>query len=330
VTKEQSNGPEASRIDAAVARVDAVSGRYGPVAVRWLLGLLWLSNVNWKVPTEFGGLRNFVQAGVDHPVVPGSAWVFEHIVLTGMPAFGWVTLVAEVGVAATLLSGRFPRTSALVSAALSVGIGLAVANAPGEWYWAYLLMLGLSLAVLVQAPGHRPHSARLLGSVVVAYGGVVALANGAAGLTGDDNVTRTLFTGRNDIPDEFGVSMFAGSVALGGAFVVLGVAAVGLAGASPTLRRWVGWATVAVALVALFTYRGGPDTLVVGLGSRAVHCGVLAALGLSLLPVRRPPDGRTDADDTPDDTPTDTPTDAATDADTDADTDAATDVAGER
>lgn len=170
--------------------VDRYTVRFGPVVVRWLLGLLWLSNVNWKVPTEFGGLRNYVQAGVDHPVVPGSAWMFEHLVLPQMGLFGWLTLFVEVGLAAALLIGRFLRTAAVISAAQAVGIGLAVANAPNEWFWAYFSMIGLSVAVLVQAPASRPHSARLMGAVVVVYGVVVAVSNAAAGFGGDANVRR--------------------------------------------------------------------------------------------------------------------------------------------
>ncbi|MEZ5143164.1 MAG: hypothetical protein R2726_11700 [Acidimicrobiales bacterium] len=271
------------------AGVDRWTARFGPPTVRWVLGLLWLANVNWKVPTDFGALRGFLQAGADHPVAPGSGWFFEHVALPNIAVVGWITLVVEVGVAVLLLSGRFVRTAALVSAGLSVGIGLAVANAPGEWYWAYLLMLGLSLAVLTLAPSDRPHSARALGVVVAVYGAVGAVTNAAAGFGGDDNVTRTLFTGRNDIPDELGVSLFPGSVALGLVFVVLGLAAVPLAGLPGRVRRVVGWGTVAVAGLVLLTYRASPDTLLVGLGSRAVHCAVLATLGLSLVPMGRSP-----------------------------------------
>lgn len=265
-------------------RIDQVTARFGPATVRWVLGLMWLSNVNWKVPTEFGALRNFVQEGIDHEVVPGSAWVLEELVRPQISAFGWMTLFVEVGLAAALLAGRFVRVAAVVSAVQALAIGLSVANAPNEWYWAYLLMVGLSLAVLSLAPGDRPHSPRLMGVAVAVYGMVVALTNAEAGLTGDDNLTRTLFTGRNDIPDEFGVSMFPGSILLGLVFVALGVGAWLLGSAPPDVRRMLGWAVVGVAAVLLATYRAAPDDLVFGLGSRAVHCGVLAALGLSLLP----------------------------------------------
>lgn len=277
----------ARRLGGVAERVDRVVRRAGPVTVRWILGLMWLSNVNWKVPTEFGALRNYVQAGVDHPVVPGSAWVFEHLVLPQVGLFGWVTLFAEVGVAAALLSGRYLRTAAVVSAAQAAGIGLSVANAPQEWYWAYFLMIGLSIAVLVQAPADFPHSNRVVGAAVAVYGAVVAVANAAAGFGGDGNLTRTWFLGRNDIPDEFGVSVFPGSIALGLVFVALGVATFAASAVPASVRRMAGIGIVAAAAALLLTYRAAPDTLILGLGSRAVHCGVLAMLGLSLLGQRQ-------------------------------------------
>jgi thiosulfate dehydrogenase (quinone) large subunit len=281
--------PGAADVNGRMAdRIDAVTTRFGPATVRWILGLMWLSNVNWKVPTEFGALRNFVQEGIDHPVVPGSAWVLEEVVLSQISAFGWITLFVEVGVAAALLAGRFVRVAAVVSAVQAVGIGLSVANAPNEWYWAYLLMIGLSLAVLTLAPGDRPHSPRLMGAVVAVYGVVVAVTNADAGFAGNDNASRSLFTGRNDIPDEFGVSMFPGSVLLGLVFVAVGVGSWLLASAAPQVRRALGWGAVVASALLLLTYRAAPDDLVIGLGSRAVHCGILAALGLSLLPGRTP------------------------------------------
>lgn len=273
-----------TRLGSVTAAVDRVSERAGPVAVRWLLGLMWLSNVGWKVPTGFGGLRNYVQAGVDHPVLPGSAWIFENIVLPQMGVFGFVTLFVEVGVSAALLSGRYLRVAAVVSMAQSFAIGLAVANAPDEWYWAYLLMIGLSIAVLVQAPRSRPTSPRALGLVTIAFGLVVVLNNRAVGLGGDDNTTRSLFTGSNDIPDEFGNAIFTGSIGLGLLFVALGAGTWLLGSASDAVRRAVGAGAIVVAAALLLTYRSSPDDLIIGLGSRPVHCGVLAALGLSLLP----------------------------------------------
>lgn len=274
-----------SHVTSLNATFDRLVGRAGPIAVRWLLGLMWLSNANWKVPQEFTSLRKYINAGVEHPVLPGSAWIFEQIILPRMSTFGWITLFIEVGLAAAFLSGRFLRVAGIVSVVQSFAIGLAVANAPHEWYWAYLLMIGLSIAVIVEAPRVRPPSPRTTAIIVAAYGLIISANNLLANPA--DGGKRTLFTGGNDIPDQFANAVFAGAVALGIGFVAVAAAAWFISAADERIRTIVGGITIAVAAVLLLTYRSSPRALAIGLGSRAVHCAVLAVVGLSLLPINR-------------------------------------------
>lgn len=273
-------------------RVDAVTARWAPPALVVAAGLLWLASVNWKVPPDFGdtarrcsGLCGFVDAGIEHPVAPGSRWVLDTIVQPQLTAFGWLVLVTESALAALLLSGRHLRIAAVVGAAQSLAIGLTVANAPDEWYWAYVLIIALHVAVLAVAPVLHPTPPRVMAAAVAAYGVVVAVAHAEAGFTGDGNETWTLFTGGNDVPDEFGRATFPGSIALGLVLVAVGAAAWAVAQAGPRARTVGGWALVAVAAGLLATY--GTDGLALGLGSRAVTATLLAALGLTLT-ARRP------------------------------------------
>ncbi|MEO7555418.1 MAG: TQO small subunit DoxD [Acidimicrobiales bacterium] len=138
---------------------ETTAARALPVVLRVMAGLLWLSNVDWKVPPEFGksggecgGLCGFVQAGADHGP-PGWSWLMAHVVLPNLTAFGYATLLIEVALAVLLLSGTLTRGAALAGAAQSLVIGLSVANAPGEWYWSYVLMVALHLAVYSLAAG---------------------------------------------------------------------------------------------------------------------------------------------------------------------------------
>lgn len=271
-------------IEAVQRQVDRNVARWVPVTVMWTTGLLWLSNVNWKVPPDFGqtadgcaGLCAFTNAGVDHPVVPGSAWLFEQVVLANFGFFGWLTLVSEVVLAALLLSGRAVRVAAVLGVGQSAAIGLAVANADHEWYWSYLLMIGLHLAVLAFAPVLHPISARVMAAAMVAYGGLVAVSHHDAGFTGD---TWSLFTGGRDIPDEFGTNLFNGSIGLGLALMAVGALAWFVAGVADRPRMAFGLALVVVAAGLLLTYR--QEGLLIGLGSRAVTAAILAAVGCSL------------------------------------------------
>lgn len=120
--------------------------------VRILAGLMWLANLHWKVPTDFGqsnggGLYKYVVAGADNAPLAPYRWVLRELVLPNFQAFGWFTLISETIVAALLLIGYRSRWVALVGAALAVPIGLSVLYYPkaDEWAWAYLLMIGLHL-----------------------------------------------------------------------------------------------------------------------------------------------------------------------------------------
>ena len=267
-------------------RVDDVSGRWGPTVLRWTAALLWLANVNWKVPPDFGrsadrciALCRYVEAGAEFPVAPGSGWFFEQIASPNLAVFGWVTLLVEATLVVLLVSGRFVRTAAVLGMVMSAGIGLAVANAEHEWYWSYVLMIVLHLAILVTTRSERPQTARTMGAVTVGYGVVVALSHLGGGLDGAGNWV--LFSQDNDIPGQWGRGTFPGSIAIGVAFVVLGAAV--LLAADRLVeqqRRVIGWTVVGVSAVLLITYQQGG--LIIGLGSRPGNAAMLAALGIAL------------------------------------------------
>ena len=287
--------------DAVTARVDDLAGRWAPTVLRWTAALLWLANVNWKVPPDFGrvdgscrALCRFVEAGADNPVAPGSAWFFENVASPNLALFGWVTLVGESVLVVLLASGRFVRTGAVLGAAMSVGIGLSVANAEHEWYWSYLLMVVLHLGILGTAGRARPQSARAMAAVTVGYGVAVAITHAGAGLTGGGDWN--LFSQGNDIPGEWGRGTFPGSLALGLGFVAVGVGTWFLVDRlDPGGRRVLGWAMVGIAAVLLATYR--PDGLVLGLGSRPGNACMLAALGLAAAVAEPRPSGARGAGD---------------------------------
>ena len=137
-----------------------------------LVGLLWLENVVWKVPPDFGersgrGLYFWTRLAVDHPVFKPFSWAVEHIVLPNFTLFGWGVLVAESALAIMLLTGTAVRLAALLGIAQSIAIALSVAEAPHEWPWAYAMMIGIH-AVLLFAPAAQ-------------YAAVDALRQGTAG-----------------------------------------------------------------------------------------------------------------------------------------------------
>ena len=130
----------------------------GTAFLRVVVGLMWLYNVAWKVPPDFGeesgtGLYRFTAYAVEHPVLPPYSWVVEHLVLPHLAVFGWLVLAAETALAVLLLSGTAVRAAALLGIAQSGAIALSVAYAPHEWPWSYWLMIAAHVALLVSSSG---------------------------------------------------------------------------------------------------------------------------------------------------------------------------------
>ncbi len=142
-----------------MARLDRGIVDAAPMVLRLGATLLWLTNVGWKVPPDFGrsadcrGLCGFVGEGADSGVIPPWQWLSEHVLVPNLIVFGWTVLILEFLLSASFVSGRFTRIAAIVGFAQSLAIGMSVANADGEWYWSYLLMAVLHVAVFAMAAG---------------------------------------------------------------------------------------------------------------------------------------------------------------------------------
>jgi hypothetical protein len=142
-------------LGAASSPAAAVSG-VALTALRLLVGLMWLWNVVWKVPPDFGenkkdGPYFWTRLGGDFPVFAPFRWLLEHLVLPNFTVFGWLTLVVESLLAVLLLTGIAVRLAALIGIGQSLAIGLTVAVAPHEWPWAYAMMIGIHLVLMLTA-----------------------------------------------------------------------------------------------------------------------------------------------------------------------------------
>jgi len=111
------------------------------------VGLLWLANLHWKVPNDFGesnggGLYKYSESITRNSPFAPFTWVTEEIILPNFQFFGWFTLVLETILAALLLIGFRTKIVALVGAAMTIPIMLSVIyyDRADEWSWAYILM----------------------------------------------------------------------------------------------------------------------------------------------------------------------------------------------
>jgi thiosulfate dehydrogenase [quinone] large subunit len=126
--------------------------------VRVCVALLWMQNVAWKVPPDFGkesnsGLWHWANQALEHPVFAPYTWMVQNTVLPNFTVFGWLVLLIEGGLAAFLLVGFLTRFWAVVGLAQTLAITFSVLNTPNEWHWSYYLMFLVHLMLIVTAAG---------------------------------------------------------------------------------------------------------------------------------------------------------------------------------
>jgi thiosulfate dehydrogenase [quinone] large subunit len=149
---EPSAGAPAARVPETTTTAAMIA------ALRVGVALMWIQNVGWKVPPDFGraddrGLYFWAGQAVDYPVfAPYSAFV-ESVVLPNIEIFGWFTLLIEGGLGAFLLVGLATRFWAVVGIGQTIAITLSVLFAPHEWHWSYYLMALAHLAIFATAAG---------------------------------------------------------------------------------------------------------------------------------------------------------------------------------
>jgi thiosulfate dehydrogenase (quinone) large subunit len=129
-------------------------------AARIIVGAMWLANLHWKVPPNFGedtggGLFKYSLSVTRNSPFAPFRWVTEEIVLPNFAVFGWFTVVAETVLAVLLLVGYRTKLAALGGAAMSIPIFLSVIyyDRADEWSWAYFLMFAAHLLIYASDAG---------------------------------------------------------------------------------------------------------------------------------------------------------------------------------
>ncbi len=127
-------------------------------ALRVLMGVLWLANLAWKLPPDFGrdqprGLMYSFRQAEHHAIGEPLRRFMAHVVIPHFTIFGWQVFVVEAVAGVLLLLGWHTRIGAVVGLLQAIAITVLTVRAPNQWSWGFVLFIAVSL-VLVVAPAN--------------------------------------------------------------------------------------------------------------------------------------------------------------------------------
>lgn len=139
---------------------EVVRTLYALAGLRILLGVLWLANLSWKLPPDFGkddaeGLLYNFRLAEEHAVIGPLQDLTREVIIPQFTLFGWLVFLAELAAGVLLLLGLWTRVGALIGLIQSIAITLLVVRAPGEWVWTYVMLVAIGLVILVTPSGSR-------------------------------------------------------------------------------------------------------------------------------------------------------------------------------
>ena len=127
---------------------------WGFVALRLLMGALWLSNLSWKLPPDFGrdqprGLMYSFQQAEHHALVEPLRRFVAHVVIPHFSVFGWQVFLVEAIAGILLLLGWHTRIGAAIGLVQAIAITVLTVQAPNQWAWGFALFVAVSLLLVV-------------------------------------------------------------------------------------------------------------------------------------------------------------------------------------
>ncbi|MGB8212596.1 MAG: hypothetical protein WCE68_03455 [Anaerolineales bacterium] len=150
------------------AFMDIVS-RVGVVVSRVIIGVLWFTQLLWKMPPTFGcpanfavttsitarttGLCDWIGIMTIYSRWPLQASLVKSLVVPNIAWMGWLIWLMEAFVAVSLILGLFTRLGGLVGLLQAVNLYIGVSAFPTEWYWSYAMLAVLGLLFLAIPAG---------------------------------------------------------------------------------------------------------------------------------------------------------------------------------
>jgi uncharacterized membrane protein YphA (DoxX/SURF4 family) len=128
--------------------------------LRVFMGVFWLSNLLWRLPTGFGkgeywGVPRTLDVARAHAFSPPLRSLVDDVLIPHTTTVGWIAFLLGLFTGLSLLLGLWTRLGALLGLLQAIAITLLVANAPGEWLYGYLMLILLSSLMLLLPVSRR-------------------------------------------------------------------------------------------------------------------------------------------------------------------------------
>lgn len=126
---------------------------------RILYGILWWQQSKWKVPSDDfgrrsgGGLWYWVHQEIQHPTLLAYRDFLVNVMIPNWTLFGWMTLITETFIGATLILGFFTRLGSLVALGMALNITIGIMSVPHEWVWTYIMLMAFPALFLLTDAG---------------------------------------------------------------------------------------------------------------------------------------------------------------------------------
>jgi thiosulfate dehydrogenase [quinone] large subunit len=153
---------------ASVIKLDGL-GQFGLVLTRLIIGYLWLNQLGWKMPPQFGcpsdfavstsltdrttGLCDWVGLMTIYSRIPLQATSVENFVVPNLVWMGWLIWLMEAFIGLSLILGLISRLGALVGLVQAANLFVGLSAVPTEWVWSYALLFTFHLLFFCIPPG---------------------------------------------------------------------------------------------------------------------------------------------------------------------------------
>jgi uncharacterized membrane protein YphA (DoxX/SURF4 family) len=128
--------------------------------VRVFMGVFWLVNLLWRLPTDFGkgnywGLPRTFEIARAHGLSPPVRSLVSNVLVPHMSVVGWLLFIVGLFTGLSLVLGLVTRLGAAFGLLQAIALTLLLANAPGEWLYGYLMLVLLSALLLLLPVSRR-------------------------------------------------------------------------------------------------------------------------------------------------------------------------------